>query len=153
MEERSKFWMGWNQAGGKKLKLKPKNHHDFKAKHKLRCNHLLRRNCKWKKCLCNSCRLNNNRCKPNKLPSKTWRASWDSWQVPRRLSSDTQVPWMEEGKECRAVKLRSGKALPDPYINQKLDTTEKKRSPDMEEESEDGWVEVQRQVPQPQLVK
>lgn len=34
--------------------------------------------------------------------------------------------------------------MPDPYINQKLDSMKEKGSPKMVEENGDGWVEVQR---------
>lgn len=35
---------------------------------------------------------------------------------PGRLPSDTQVPRMGEGKECKAIKLRNRKELPYPYM-------------------------------------
>lgn len=38
---------------------------------------------------------------------------------PKRLPSDIQVPRMEEAKECKAVELRSGKELLEPYKNKK----------------------------------
>lgn len=43
--------------------------------------------------------------------------------------------------------------MPDPYINQKLDSMKEKGSPKMVEENEDGWVEVQRVVLQPEPAK
>lgn len=66
---------------------------------------------------------------------------------PERLLNDTQVPRMEYGKECKPVELRSEKELPNRNINQNPDIVEEKGSLGMEEESEDGWVELQRLVP------
>lgn len=34
---------------------------------------------------------------------------------PGKLLGDNQVPRMDDGKECKVVKLRSGKELSDPY--------------------------------------
>ena len=34
---------------------------------------------------------------------------------PGRLPSDTQVPKIAEGEECKAIELRSGKELPAPH--------------------------------------
>lgn len=69
---------------------------------------------------------------------------------PRRLPSNAQVPRMEESKECKAVELRNEKQLTDPHKIQEPDTIEEKGRPDMEEESEDGWVDVQKPIPQPE---
>lgn len=72
-------------SGGVQIKLvirnskfKPKYHQDFKPKHKIGCNHLLKRRCQWKKCSCNLWKLNNNRCRLKKFPSETWRINWDN---------------------------------------------------------------------------
>lgn len=53
---------------------------------------------------------------------------------PGRLPSDTQVPRMEDRKDCKTIELRSGKELPDPYKNQEPETIEEKGSLGMEKE-------------------
>ena len=55
---------------------------------------------------------------------------------PGRLPSDTQVPKVVEGKECKAIELRSGKELPAPHHTEEL--TEPRQ--DKEKEKEEGWV-------------
>lgn len=72
---------------------------------------------------------------------------------PERLLSDTQTPRMEENKECKTIELRSGKELPDPNKNQKPNTNNKEGSPYMEEDNKDGWIEVQKPVPQLEPVR
>lgn len=60
---------------------------------------------------------------------------------------------MEETKECKTIELRSGKELPDPNKNQKPNTNNKEGSSYMEEENKDGWIEVQKPVPQQEQVR
>lgn len=47
-------------------------------------------------------------------------------------------------------KVQKQKRMLDPYNNQKPDASDKEGSPGMEEENEDGRVEVQKSVPQPE---
>lgn len=49
---------------------------------------------------------------------------------------------MEEGKDCKAIELRSGKELSDPYKNHAQEIMEQNGIQGMEKENEDGWVEV-----------
>lgn len=72
---------------------------------------------------------------------------------PERLLSDTQTPRMEETKERKTIELRSGKELPDPIKNQKPTTNNKEGITYMEEENKDGWIEVQKTVPQLEPVR
>lgn len=68
-----------------------------------------------------------------------------------RLPSDNQVPRQDDAKECKVVELRNGKNLPDLY---KAPKAEKQNgSQGMDEESEDGWVEVQKLIPPPAVLK
>lgn len=60
---------------------------------------------------------------------------------------------MEDGKGCkiielRTIELRSEKELPNPYEVPKLESKEENGGQCTQEENIDGWVEVQKLVPQ-----
>lgn len=68
---------------------------------------------------------------------------------PGKLLGDNQVPRMDDGKECKVVKLRSGKELSDPDKVPQVGFKKPDGSQCMEDETDDGQVEVQKVVPQP----
>ena len=72
---------------------------------------------------------------------------------PGRLPSDTQVPRMEEGKECKAIELRSGKELPAPHHKEESIELRQATDSDKDKENRDGWVEVEKQVFKPESAK
>lgn len=59
-----------------------------------------------------------------------------------KLSSDTQVPIMEDIKEFKVVELRNAKDLPTFYKIIERGGNEQNGSQGMEEKNKDGWVEV-----------
>ena len=69
---------------------------------------------------------------------------------PGRLPSDTQVPKVEERKECKAIELRSGKELPAPHHTEE---SAKTSNSDKEKEKEEGWVQVEKPVSIPEPAK
>lgn len=60
---------------------------------------------------------------------------------------------MEEVNECRAVELRSRKELPNPYENQIPEDSKKNGCLDIGKDNEEGWVEVQKLIPQSEPAK
>ena len=70
---------------------------------------------------------------------------------PGRLPSDTQVPRMEGGKECKAIELRSGKELAEPHPRE----APAKTNPPIEEkkENEESWIEVEKPILKPEPAK
>lgn len=60
---------------------------------------------------------------------------------------------MEQGKDSKAIELRSGKELLVPYQNQKLEVIDNEGSLDLEKGNKDRWVEVQKPMSNPELAK
>ena len=63
----------------------------------------------------------------------------------------TQVLRMEDGKECKAIELRSGNELLEPHHKEEL--AENKQTANSEKENKDVWVEVERPVFKPEPTK
>lgn len=57
---------------------------------------------------------------------------------------------MKKSKDYKVVELRSRKKLSNPYKNEKQNTSDKEGSPDMEDKNENGWLAVQKPIPQPE---
>lgn len=64
-----------------------------------------------------------------------------------RLPCNSQVPKQEDAKECKVVELRRGKELPKQYKADESESKEEKEGQCTKEETEDGWVEVEKLVP------
>ena len=65
---------------------------------------------------------------------------------PGRLPSDTQVPKVEERKECNAIELRSGKELPAPHHTEESAKPKQDSNSGKEKEKEEGWVQAEKPV-------
>lgn len=146
-----------------------KQYLDSKSMHKVYYNNMLSKYYQWKKCSCSLCKVNNNICKLNRniciLNSSSCKVNKLLWEfenqieqlastlnnrTPRKLSNDTQVP-RQDVKECKVVELKTGKELFDHTKHLKLKSRMEAKGTD--EESEDGWVEVQKPDPQPTPLK
>lgn len=72
---------------------------------------------------------------------------------PGILPSNTQVSKMEDEKQCKALKLKSGKELPESYKVPEPETKKSIGGQCIEENNKDGWVEVHKPISEPTPIK